>query len=42
MRIGAFLNTSLRDQLIKGVREIRIRDRLLQDNPFLEECLKNC
>ena len=37
---GAFLNTSLRDQLIKGVREIRVRDRLLQDNPSLEECLK--
>ena len=37
---GAFLNTSLRDQLIKGVREIRVRDRLLQDNPYLEECLK--
>ena len=37
---GAFLDTSLRDQLIKGVREIRIRDRLLHDNPSLEECLK--
>ena len=37
---GAFLGTSLRDQLFKGVREIRIRDSLLQDNPSLEECLK--
>ena len=36
----AFLDTSLRDQIIRGVRELRIRDRLLQENPSLEECLK--
>ena len=35
------METSLRDRTIKGVRELRIRDRLLQDNPSLEECLKS-
>ena len=37
---GAFLDSSLRDQLIKGVRELRIGDHLLQDNLSPEECLK--
>ena len=30
----------MRDQLIKAVRELRIRDRLLQDDTSLCECLK--
>ena len=37
---GAFLDTSLPDQLFKGVRELGIRDCLLQDNLPLEERLK--
>ena len=40
IHFDAFLDTSLRDQLTKRVRELRIRDRLLQDNPSLKVCLK--